>query len=160
MKKLVITLCAVCAVTAGCLLYAAQTPAPVPAAAAENFSLPALDGKEFKLEDSLGKGYVVLNFWARWCASCEEEVPQLAALMKSTGTAKVLFVGVNVGDTETKAAKFVSKFKYPYLVVMDKDKAVAKKYGVLGLPVTLIIDPTRKIVFRGTRPPKTFDFAK
>ncbi|MBI5744103.1 MAG: hypothetical protein HY952_06110 [Elusimicrobia bacterium] len=41
-----------------------------------------------------------------------------------------------------------------------EDKAVAKKYGVLGLPVTVIIDKAGKIVFRGSRPPKTFDFTK
>ncbi len=151
MKKIIVAVFA--AVAAGCLLYAAQD-------AVENFSLPQLDGKQFKLEENLGRGYVVLNFWARWCTSCEEEVPELAALKKLPGTDKVLFVGVNVGDNAEKASKFVKKTKYPYLVVLDKDKAVAKKYGVLGLPVTIIISKDKKIVFRGSRPPKTFDFTK
>jgi thiol-disulfide isomerase/thioredoxin len=151
MKKL---LAAVLAAVAACgLVYAGQD-------AVENFTLSRLDGTQFKLEENLGKGYVVLNFWARWCASCEEEVPQLAELMKSPGADKALFVGVNVGDTEAKAAKFVAKTKYPFLVVLDKDKAVTKKYGVLGLPVTIIISKDRKIVFRGSRPPKSFDFSK
>lgn len=127
---------------------------------AEKFTLPGMEGKQVKLDDSLGKGYVVLNFWARWCSSCEEEVPQLAALMKSPGADKAVFIGVNVGDNEAKAAKFVTKFKYPYIVALDKDKSVAKRYGVLGLPVTIIIDRAGKIVFRGSRPPKTFDFSK
>ncbi len=144
----------------GALALAAAAYAGTQAETAEKFSLPGLDGKPVKLEDSLGKGYVVLNFWARWCASCEEEVPQLAALMKSPGAEKAVFIGVNVGDTPAKAAKFVSKFKYPYLVALDKDKAVARKYGVLGLPVTLIIGRDGKIVFRGSRPPDKFDFTK
>ena len=80
--------------------------------------------------------------------------------MKASGADKALFVGVNVGDTEAKALKFVKKFKYPYFVVLDKDKAVAKMYGVLGLPVTLIIFKEGKVVFSGSRPPKTFDFYK
>ncbi len=151
MKKIIISAFAVLA--AGCLLYAGE-------AAVEDFTLARLDGKQFRLEDNLGKGYVVLNFWARWCASCEEEVPELAAFMKSPGADKVLFVGVNVGDREAKAGKFVAKTKYPYLVVLDKDKAVAKKYGVMGLPATLIISKDRKIVYRGSRPPKNFDFTK
>lgn len=138
--------------------YAAEAPA-APAAAVK-FSLPGLGGKQVRLEDSLGKGYVVLNFWARWCSSCEEEVPQLAALMKAPGADKAVFIGVNVGDTEAKASKFVARFKYPYLVALDKDKGVAKSYGVLGLPVTLIIDRSGKIVFRGSRPPTAFDFTK
>lgn len=151
MRKIFISAVAVAA--AACALYAGQDTV-------ENFTLPLLDGKQFKLEESLGKEYVVLNFWARWCTSCEEEIPELAALMKSPGAAKVRFMGVNVGDNAAKAAKFVSRTKYPYMVVLDKDKAVAKKYGVLGLPVTLIISKDKKIVFRGSRPPKTFDFGK
>jgi thiol-disulfide isomerase/thioredoxin len=151
MKKMIVSAFAVLA--AGSLLYAGEV-------AVGNFTLARLDGKQFKLEDNLGKGYVVLNFWARWCASCEEEVPELAAFMKSPGADKVLFVGVNVGDNEAKASKFVAKTKYPYLVVLDKDKAVAKKFGVMGLPATLIISRDRKIVYRGSRPPKNFDFTK
>ena len=151
MKKIIISVFA--ALAAACALYAAQDTV-------ENFTLPRFDGKQFKLEDSLGKEYIVLNFWARWCTSCEEEIPELAALQKSPGADKALFIGVNVGDSQAKAAKFVSKTKYPYLVVLDKNKAVAKKYGVLGLPVTLIISKDKKIVFRGSRPPKTFDFTK
>lgn len=142
------------------LILAAAGPLWAAPERAQNFDLPGLDGKQFKLADSLGKGYVVLNFWARWCASCEEEVPELAALMKSPGADKALFVGVNVGDNNDKAAKFVKKFKYPYLVVLDKKKAVARQYGVLGLPVTLIIAKDGRIVFRGSRPPKVFDFTK
>ena len=137
MKKIIISVFA--ALAAACALYAAQDTV-------ENFTLPRFDGKQFKLEDSLGKEYIVLNFWA--------------ALQKSPGADKALFIGVNVGDSQAKAAKFVSKTKYPYLVVLDKNKAVAKKYGVLGLPVTLIISKDKKIVFRGSRPPKTFDFTK
>jgi len=151
MKKIIIS--ALVAAAAGCLLYAGQDTIG-------KFTLPMLDGKPFKLEDNLGKEYIVLNFWARWCTSCEEEVPELAALKKSPGADKALFIGVNVGDTQAKAAKFVTRTKYPYTVVLDKDKAVAKKYGVLGLPVTIIISKDMKIVFRGSRPPKTFDFAK
>lgn len=127
---------------------------------AADFSLPASGGKEFRLYENLDKGYVVINFWASWCSTCEEEIPELAALMKSPGADKVVFAGVNVGDKPAKAEKFVKKYKYPYLAVFDRSKAVAKSYGVLGLPATLIISKDRKIVFRGSRPPKTFDFTK
>ena len=134
---------------------------PARATKAESFELAALDGRQVKLDDLLAKGYVVLNFWARWCSSCKEEIPQLAALMKSPGAAKVSFVGVNVGDSADKAEKFVSKYGYPYpIVVLDKDKAVARKYGVMGLPVTVILAKDGRVVFRGSRPPETFDFGK
>ena len=153
-KKIVSLFCAAAALAVS-LAYAGEDLGKV-----VPFDLAGLDGKQVKLEDSLGKGYVVVNFWARWCASCEEEIPQLTALMKQPGADKAVFIGVSVGDSQAKAAKFVAKTKYPYLVALDKDKSVAKKYGVLGLPVTIIISKEGKIVFRGSRPLKTFDFTK
>jgi len=144
---------------AGCLAYAGQEAVKEEKPVVD-FTLPQLDGKPFVLGENLGKGYVVINFWARWCTSCEEEVPELAALKKLPGADKALFIGMNVGDSQAKAAKFAARFKYPYLVVLDKDKAVTKKYGVLGLPVTMIISRDRKVVYRGSRPPRTFDFTK
>jgi peroxiredoxin len=158
MRKISVLLFAVAA--ACCALYAGQEAPKADQGAVQLFSLPGLDGKQFKLEDGLGKNYIVLNFFARWCTSCEEEIPELAALKKSPGADKAQFVGVDVGDNAEKAARFVSKSAYPYSVVLDKDKGVAKKYGVLGLPVTVIISKDKKIVFRGSRPPKTFDFSK
>lgn len=155
MKKKIISVFCAAAALAVSLAYAGEDLGKV-----VPFDLAGLDGKQVKLEDSLGKGYVVLNFWARWCASCEEEIPQLSALMKQPGADKAVFIGVNAGDNAAKASKFVAKTKYPYLVALDKDKAVAKKYGVLGLPVTIIISKEGKVVFRGSRPPKTFDFTK
>lgn len=157
-KKTVLSV--VVAAAACCALYAGQQPAPAPVRA-QDFALPALEGKQFKLDEHLGKGYIVLNFWASWCVSCREEVPELAALQKSPGAGKALFVGIDVGDSAGRAAKFVSKNKYPYpVVLLDKDRAVAKKYGVPGLPVTVIISKDGRIVFEGSRPPKIFNFAK
>ena len=143
------------------VLALALLTAPAMAAStdtAKDFSLKGLDGKGFRLSESLGEGYIVINFWAAWCSTCKEEIPELEALMKRPGADKVLFLGVNVGDKDPKAAKFVKKYAYPYRALMDTEKTVSKEYGVLGIPVTVIIDKNGKIVFRGSRPPKKFDF--
>jgi peroxiredoxin len=145
------------------VLALALLTAPAMAAStdtAKDFSLKGLDGKGFRLSESLGEGYIVINFWAAWCSTCKEEIPELAALMKQPGAGKAVFLGINVGDKDGKAAKFVKKYGYPYRALMDTEKAVSKEYGVLGIPVTFIIDRRGKIVFRGARPPKKFDFSE
>ncbi|MDT8286408.1 MAG: TlpA disulfide reductase family protein [Elusimicrobiales bacterium] len=127
---------------------------------AKDFSLKGLDGKEFRLSESTGKGYIVINFWAAWCSTCKEEIPELEELMKQPGADKAVFLGINVGDKDSKAAKFVKKYGYPYRPLMDSKKAVSKDYGILGIPVTIIINNSGKIVFRGSRPPEKFDFTE
>ncbi|MDH5798670.1 MAG: TlpA family protein disulfide reductase, partial [Paracoccaceae bacterium] len=60
------------------LVFAAE-PAPVPQIA---FTDP--DGSKFTLSEHQGK-YVLLNFWATWCAPCRKEMPGLNALQRDFG---------------------------------------------------------------------------
>jgi peroxiredoxin len=125
-------------------------------AAPPDFTLPDLQGKPFHLQDVLGKRVVVINFWAAWCTSCKEEIPQLAAFQASAPDPDTLFLGVNVGENDKKAKRFQTKSKYPYTVLLDQDKSIAKAYAVVGIPQTLVISLDQKIVFRGSRPPKSW----
>ncbi len=117
------------------------------------FVLKSLDGKDFNLADSLGKKTIVLNFWAAWCTTCEEEIPELKALKNKHP--EFLYVGINSGEKDSKARRFVEKNNYPYFVVLDPEKTTANSYKVVGLPTTIIIGKNKNIIFRGSRPPET-----
>jgi peroxiredoxin len=121
---------------------------------APDFSLPDLNGKTFKLSEALGKKTVVINFWAAWCTTCKEEIPQLVEFQKQWKSDEAVFLGINAGDPAAKAKKFQDRNKYPYTVLLDEAKTTAKLYGVNGIPQTLVIDPKGEIVYRGSRPPK------
>ena len=124
--------------------------------AVQSFSLPQLDGVNFDLDSVLGKKVIVINFWASWCKTCSEEIPQLKDFQKILKPGEAIFLGINTGENDSKASKFKNREGYPYLVLVDKEKIVAKKYNVLGLPQTIIISKGgEKIVYRGSRPPKS-----
>ena len=77
--------------------------------------LETLDGKPADLSQFIGKGPVVIEFWATWCPSCKELEPaMLAAQKKYAG--KVQFVGVAVSVNES-----------PELV-----RRYTKKHGLAG----------------------------
>lgn len=131
------------------------TPPAVSAAqeqAVPDFSLPSIDGKTVSLRDFAGKT-VVLNFWASWCDSCQEEMPLLLKLKEQYGNQGVVFVGINAGDSERAARRFVDKMGYSYQILLDGDKSVSKKFQVLGLPQTLVISSDGRIIYRESRPP-------
>ncbi|MSQ30397.1 MAG: TlpA family protein disulfide reductase [Dehalococcoidia bacterium] len=97
-------------------------------------------GRLVRLSDFRGKT-VVLNFWATWCPPCIAEMPEIQALHASHQAAGDLVVlAVDVQEPPSVAGEFVNAKGLTMPVVSDRAGAVAKHYGVPGLPVTFFID--------------------
>lgn len=56
--------------------------------------LPLADGTQTRIDDWQGR-WVVINYWAEWCAPCREEIPELNRLYAEAGAAGPLVIGVN-----------------------------------------------------------------
>jgi peroxiredoxin len=105
-----------------------------------DFSLPALDGGTIRLADFRGKT-VVLNFWASWCVPCLEEMPELESFHQNHRSGDVVIIGVNVGETPQTARAFAHKVGVTFPIALDADTSVATRYGMRGLPMTIIVGP-------------------
>lgn len=114
------------------------------------FELPIYK-KEMKYQYS-AKTKTLINFWASWCTSCIQEIPELEALKKENP--KVEFLAVNAGDSPSKIKKFLKKTKFSYTVLMDKSKKFSKELGVLSLPITMVISKKGEVLYRSSKPPK------
>lgn len=105
------------------------------------------EGNEYTLADWQGK-YVLLNFWATWCAPCRHEMPALDALQKEFGGDNFEVVTVATGrNTLTGIKKFFaepSDEAEPITalpILLDPKQALAREMAVLGLPITVLLDP-------------------
>ena len=85
--------------------------------------------------------WVVLNFWATWCAPCREEMPALERLQAALP--ELVVVAVATGPNPKPAIdKFVSEVGLEKITIWrDPQSALARGMGVLGLPVTVIVSP-------------------
>lgn len=113
---------------------------------AADFSLTLLDDSKFSLAGAKGK-VVVLDFWATWCGPCVKSLPGLVEAMSAFPPDKVVFLAVNQGETKEQVQQFLETRGLKMTVALDGDQAVAGKYGVDGIPHTVVVDPAGKIAF-------------
>ncbi|MFS8631443.1 MAG: TlpA family protein disulfide reductase, partial [Bacillales bacterium] len=118
---------------------------------APNFRLPDLNGKPKELYATNQKP-TFINFWATWCGPCQSELPYIEAAYKKYKN-QVNFMMVNATSTERSEEdiiRFLKKNQYTFPVVLDRKSTniTFGKYKLVGIPVTLAIDPHGRIVYK------------
>jgi thiol-disulfide isomerase/thioredoxin len=119
---------------------------PVPSAVL----LDAEDG-EHALEDWRGQ-WVLLNFWATWCAPCRHEMPGLDRIAAELGGPDFVVLPVATGRNPLPAIRrFFEETELQNLPILrDPQQHFAREMAVFGLPVTVLIDPEGREVARLT----------
>lgn len=121
-----------------------EAPKPVSA-------LPFSDreGGEHRLADYAGK-FVLLNFWATWCVPCRAEMPALDALQRDLGGERFQVVTIATGRNDLAAIdRFFAEVGVTALpVLLDPRQRLARDMLVLGLPLTVLIDPEGREIAR------------
>ncbi len=107
------------------------------------------DAGEATLEDWRGK-YVLINFWATWCAPCRKEMPQLNALQKEFGGEDFEVLTIATGRNSPEGIKRFFEEAGVDLLPRHQDpkQALASQMGIFGLPITVIMDPEGREIAR------------
>ena len=107
------------------------------------------DAGEATLADYRGK-YVLLNFWATWCAPCRKEMPQLSELQTEFGGDDFEVLTIATGrNSPTGIKKFFEEIQVDNLPRhQDPRQKLAGQMGIFGLPITVLIDPEGREVAR------------
>ena len=108
--------------------------------------LDAQDG-EHSLADYKGK-WVVLNFWATWCAPCRREMPSLERLQAAMPELAVVPVATGRNAVEGIERFFGEAEVKTLPILRDPKSELARGMGVMGLPVTVILNPEGQEVAR------------
>lgn len=107
---------------------------------APDFALTGAFGGEGKLSDLRGQ-FVILNFWATWCAPCVEEMPSLQRLHRAYDGDDFEIVAVSLDNEGAAVVKsFAERHKLEFSLAVDPEKKTEMLYGLTGLPETYILD--------------------
>jgi peroxiredoxin len=126
------------------------SPAPSPVFAprtdksAIDFTVADHTGKPVKLSDYRGK-VVLLNFWASWCETCDDEKHSLEDLQRSFGRDELVVLKV-ASDSDWEKIKKRFPDGTPLTVLVDPPAEegdigpVSRQYGVKKVPESFLID--------------------
>ena len=125
-------------------------PAAAGADEALQFVLPDIDGHEFSLEKQLGRGPLVLDFWATWCKPCIKELPVLQDISADYEKLGVQVVTINIDGphSQSKIRPFMRRHRLQLPVLLDKSGRVVKQFQLISVPSTLIISAAGDVVYR------------
>jgi peroxiredoxin len=116
-------------------------PAPV-------FTQNDVNGKPVSLSDLKGK-YVLVEFWASWCAPCRAGNPNLRKQYELYKDKGFEIISVSLDNVKEKWVDAIAKDGLPWIQVSDLkgwNNAVGRLYGVRAVPQSFLLDKDGKII--------------
>jgi cytochrome c biogenesis protein CcmG/thiol:disulfide interchange protein DsbE len=105
-----------------------------------DFVLTTFEGEEIALRDLAGQ-VVVLNFWASWCRTCDDEAAELEQAYQIFKDRNVVFLGVDYSDTDRAALAYLEKFGITYPNGPDLRTRISQAFRIRAVPETYIVAP-------------------
>jgi len=111
-------------------------------------SLKDLNGFPVRIPEDFRGRVMIIHFWTGGCSSCKEEMPAMESLSSSYGKKGLVILAVNVGQGKETVKRLVRGMGIGYPVLLDSGREMARKYDVVGVPRTYLVDRNGVIRYR------------
>ena len=125
-----------------------ETANPHKGEPAPDFSGVTPEGKTITLSNFKGK-YVLLDFWASWCAPCRDASPQVVNAYNTFKNKNIEWISISLDSNKDKWIEAIQKDQLKWTHISDLNgwaSAIARNYDVKAIPCYYIIDPQGNIV--------------
>lgn len=112
-----------------------------------DFKLPNMAREDVSLASLLGKGPIIIDFWADYCKPCKEAMPALSTLAEKYEDLTVVMISIDAPKAQSRAKAYLKSKNFKFINLFDADKSLAKQLNVVNPPHSFILDNTGKIVY-------------
>ena len=115
---------------------------------APEITMADTSGKQFSLSSLKGK-YVLVDFWASWCAPCRGENPNVVANYNKYKNKNFAILGVSLDEDRASWLKAIKKDNLSWKHISDLkgwNSAAVSKYGFDAIPYNVLLNPEGKII--------------
>jgi peroxiredoxin len=114
---------------------------------APNFKIQDSNKKWVHLSDFKGK-FVLIDFWASWCAPCRASNPELVKVYEAFQNRNFIILGISVDKDKKRWLDAIEKDRLPWINVFNLKgwDEVSNLYGVKAVPQNFLIDPEGIII--------------
>jgi cytochrome c biogenesis protein CcmG, thiol:disulfide interchange protein DsbE len=113
-----------------------------------DFSLPDINGQQFRTRDHVGKEAMVISFWATWCSPCKQLLTRLDKIKKEHPSIRVIAISIDDSSSMVGVRPYIAGKKFDFTVLLDADGKVIKMFDPeKKVPYTLVVDKVGSIVY-------------
>lgn len=117
----------------------------------DSISLIGLKGDAISLND-INTGYILIDFWAGWCAPCRKEIPYLKRVAeKYPHQITILAISFDNSEKEWRNTIEIDKSElfthlYSGLITSPESSLLCARFGIKAIPANFLLDKNRKII--------------
>lgn len=112
-----------------------------------NFTLPDEKDESHALHEQKGK-YILLDFWASWCAPCRKSFPRIREVYRQLKGENFEIISISIDKNKADWLKAVQEENNPWPQLLDNAGLSSSEFAVTGVPTSFLIGPDGKIMMR------------
>lgn len=124
----------------------------------DDFCRKSVSSETIRLSDYKNKTYVLLDFWASWCAPCLKEVPKMKEIYRKYHTAEFTIIGVSLDNNQDSWRKAIEMFQlqnWPQILSTESKKdnsdtfsesSLSDVFECTEIPFYVLIDKEGKVI--------------
>ena len=130
----------------GQIVYKELFPETLEGKNAPRFTVTDSGGKKVTLQElQKNKKYILVDFWASWCAPCRKEIPNLKALYDRFAAKGLGIISISIDKDQKAWEKALSEEQLPWPNFLD-DSGISDAYGVKTIPAIFLLDANGKVL--------------